>query len=122
MAGARPMTGLAHHTSDEFPLLPTESALLLPFLLLQAVFRWKFETEASLTVSAIAPLRSRIGLATSMCMRPATKRVDLAGMGTAHQDAEAEHLEEEPQDSQTRHGARFESDTEILKMSARNPT
>ena len=93
------MTGLAHHTSNEFPLLPTESALLLPFLLLQDVFRWKSFTEAKLTVSVIATLGFRIRLATSRCMRPATKRVDLAGMGTTHQDAEAEHLEEEPQDS-----------------------
>ena len=99
MAGARPMTGLAHHTSDEFPLLPTESALLLPLLLLQAVFRWKFLFEARLTVSVVATLGVRIRLAASRFMGSATIRLDLAGMGTAHQDAEAEHLEEEPQDS-----------------------
>ena len=31
MTRARPMAGLAHYTSDEFPLLPAESALLRPF-------------------------------------------------------------------------------------------
>ena len=111
MAGARPMAGLAHHTSDEFPLLPTESALLPLFLLLQAVLSWKLFFEANLAVSVIASLSFRIGLAASRFMEPTTLRLDLASMGAAHQDAEAEHLEEEPQDSQTRHGARFEIDT-----------
>ena len=104
MAGTRSMTGLAHHTSDEFPLLPTESALLLPFLLLQAVFRWKFLFEARLTVSVVASLGVRIRLAASRFMLPTT-RLDLASMGSTHQDAETEHLEEEPHYSQTRHVA-----------------
>ena len=116
MAGARPMAGLALYSSDEFPLLPTESALLPPFLLLQAVLSWKLFLEARLAVSVIATLSFRIRLAASRFMGPATIRLDLAGMGTAHQDAEAEHLEEEPQDSQTSHGARFERDREIWKI------
>ena len=122
MANARPMAGLAHYSSDKFTLLPTESALLPPFLLFQAVLSWKLFFKANLAVSVIASLSFRIGLAASRFMGPTTIRLDLASMGATHQDAEAEHLEEEPQDSQTPHGARFESDTEILKMSARNPT
>ena len=110
MTGARPMAGLAHYTSDEFPLLPAESALLRPFFLLQAVLRWKLFLVARLAISVITTLGFRIRLAASRLMEPATIRLDLAGMGTAHQDAEAEHLEEEPQDSQPPHGARFEWD------------
>ena len=44
---------------------------------------------------------------------PRTIRLELASLGAAHQDAGAEHLEDEPQDCQTRHGVRFESDTEL---------